>query len=42
VQPQGVQECREALHEAQDAHRQGRPESEDDPQDQAAVPGGSF
>ena len=38
MQPEGVQEGGEALHQAEDAHGAHGPEREDGPKDHAAVP----
>ena len=39
VQPEAVEEGRQAFHHAQDADRQERPEGEDGEHDEGAVPG---
>ena len=39
VQPEAVEEGRQAFHHAQDADRQERPEGEDGKHDEGAVPG---
>ena len=36
--PEGVQESRQALHQAEDAHGQRGPEGEDGPKNDTAIP----